>query len=86
MPEICRFLDIVIYMYFNEHPPPHFHIKYNEFRAQMAIATLELIEGDLPPRQLRLVKEWATQHQDELMHNWLSLQETGHFDKIEPPK
>lgn len=84
MPEICRFLDIVIYMYFNDHPPPHFHIKYNEFRAQMAIATLEIIEGELPPRQLRLVKEWAGQYQEELLKNWLSLQETGNFAKIKP--
>ena len=84
MPEICRFFDIVIYMYFNEHPPAHFHIKYNEFRAQMAIATLDIIEGELPPRQLRLVKEWASQHQQELLKNWLSLQETGNFARIKP--
>lgn len=84
MPEICRFLDIVIYMYFNEHPPAHFHVKYNEFRAQIAIKSLEIIEGELPPRQLRLVIEWARLHQAELMDNWLSLQKTGEFVKIKP--
>ncbi len=26
MPEICRFLEIVISMYFDEHNPPHFHV------------------------------------------------------------
>jgi len=29
MPELSRFLGIVIYMYFNEHNPPHFHAEYN---------------------------------------------------------
>jgi hypothetical protein len=27
MPEICRFLGIVITMYFNDHAPPHFHVR-----------------------------------------------------------
>nr|VFJ68455.1 MAG: protein of unknown function (DUF4160) [Candidatus Kentron sp. FM]VFJ68735.1 MAG: protein of unknown function (DUF4160) [Candidatus Kentron sp. FM] len=26
MPEIARFLGIVISMYFDEHNPPHFHV------------------------------------------------------------
>jgi len=84
MPEICRFFEIVIYMYFNEHNPPHFHIKYHDFRAQMAIATLEIMEGELPPKQLRLVTDWARLHQTELLKNWNSLQETGTFGKITP--
>lgn len=37
MPEICSFLGIVISMYFDEHNPPHFHVRYNEHRAVMAI-------------------------------------------------
>ena len=28
MPEICRFLGIVITMYHREHEPPHFHARY----------------------------------------------------------
>lgn len=84
MPEICRFFDIIIYMYFNEHPPAHFHVKYNEFRAQIAIQTLEIMEGELPPRQARLVMDWAKLHQQELMDNWNSLQKTGEFAKIPP--
>ena len=33
MPEISRFLGIVITMYFNDHNPPHFHVRCEEFRA-----------------------------------------------------
>ena len=84
MPEVSRFFNIVIYMYFNEHPPAHFHVKYNEYRAQIAIKTLDIIEGELPPKQYSQVKEWAGNHQEELLQNWISLQETGKFVKIKP--
>lgn len=33
MPEISRFFGIVIYMFYNEHFPPHFHAKYTEYEA-----------------------------------------------------
>lgn len=84
MPEICRFLGIVITMYFNDHNPPHFHVRYEEFRAIVGIEPLELREGKLPPRVLGLVMEWAEQHQTELMDNWTSLSATGSFKRIEP--
>ena len=48
MPEISRFLGIVITMYFNDHNPPHFHVRYEEYRALVGIEPLELREGRLP--------------------------------------
>lgn len=50
MPEISRFLGIVIAMFYNDHNPPHFHAKYGDFKAVIAIETGEVIEGRLPPR------------------------------------
>lgn len=84
MPELSRFLGIVIYMYFNEHNPPHFHAAYNEFNAAISIKTLGLIEGKLPSKVMSLVVEWAQEHQDELFENWNSIQETGEHHKIKP--
>lgn len=84
MPEISRFLGIIIYMYFNEHNPPHFHAEYNEYKASIAIATLGLVEGRLPSRVMSLVVEWAQEHQDELLKNWYSIQDAGEFHKIKP--
>ncbi len=84
MPELSRFLGIVIYMYFNEHNPPHFHVEYNEFKASIAIKTLGLIEGKLPSRVMSLVVEWAREHQEELLENWNSVQKTGKYYKINP--
>ncbi len=84
MPEISRFLGIVIYMYFNEHNPPHFHAEYNEFKASVSIETLGLIEGRLPAKVFSLVIEWATDHQVELMENWDSIKATGQYHRISP--
>ena len=70
MPEISRFLGIIITMYYNDHPPPHFHVRYNQQKAIIDIDTLSILEGKLSPRILGLVIEWAALHQTELMQNW----------------
>jgi hypothetical protein len=70
MPEVSRFFGIVIRMHFRDHAPPHFHAIYGEFEVEIAIQTLELLEGRLPPRALGLTIEWAGQHQAELMVDW----------------
>jgi Domain of unknown function (DUF4160) len=70
VPRISAFYGIVITMYFRDHPPPHFHARYGDHVAEIAIDALELSDGWLPPRALRLALEWAAQHQDELRANW----------------
>jgi hypothetical protein len=45
-------------MFFNDHPPPHFHARYAEFEATIEIATLDVLEGSIPGRALNLVREW----------------------------
>jgi len=79
MPEISRFLGIVIRMYFLDHDPPHFHAAYGDAEARIHIQPVGLLAGLLPPRALALVVEWATLHQGELVENWRRL----HAD--EPP-
>ena len=72
MPVIARFYGIVIKMYFSqsEHGVPHFHSIYGEFNGVFNIENLEMMEGDLPNRAHRLVKEWAALYQDDLMRIW----------------
>ena len=62
MPEISRFLGIIIAMYYNDHAPPHFHARYGEFEAVIAIATGDVVAGSLPRRALALVREWRELH------------------------
>ena len=84
MPEISRFLGISIAMYFDDHNPPHFHVKYNNHRASISINDFKLMDGSLPPRILGLVMEWVGLHKNELVENWNMVKETGKYVKIEP--
>jgi hypothetical protein len=84
MPEVSRFLGIVIRLYYHDHQPPHFHAEYGEFRAQIAIGTHAMIAGRLPGRVLGLVQEWADLHRAELEHSWEQARRGTVPDKIEP--
>ena len=85
MPEISNFYGIVITMLFQDHNPPHFHVKYGEYRAQITIADGE-VKGTLPRRVLSLVFEWLDLHHDELMENWKRMENRKDLQKIEPLK
>ena len=84
MPELSRFLGIIIAMYYNDHNPPHFHVLYNEYDAEIEISNLTILEGKLPPRVLGLVMEWAELHKKELIDDWNLLQAGEKHNKIQP--
>jgi hypothetical protein len=84
VPEICRFLGIVIKMFFDEHNPPHFHAIYGNYSAAISIDSLKILEGSLPPRILGLVIEWALQHKRELENNWKRREKGQDLKKIKP--
>ncbi|OIO05909.1 MAG: transcriptional regulator [Elusimicrobia bacterium CG1_02_63_36] len=70
MPEISRFYGIVIYIYFREHDPPHFHAVYGEHEAVIDIRNLGVLAGHLPARSLGLVTEWAALRREEIQQAW----------------
>ncbi len=70
MPTISAFYGILIQMYFRDHAPPHFHVKYGEHKAVIDIQALMLLEGHLPRRALNLVLDWAELHREELLADW----------------
>jgi len=84
MPEISRFYGIVIRMYFGDHHPPHFHAEYAGSRVLVNIDTLATIGGNLPPRAMELLIEWASLHQQELRLDWDKAQNLQPLDKIDP--
>lgn len=86
MPRISSFYGILIYMYPNDHNPPHFHAKYGEFEALIGIKNFSVMEGELPPKALALIVEWASIHQEELNQNWLLMLKQEPLVKIEPLK
>ncbi|MGD9731371.1 MAG: DUF4160 domain-containing protein [Desulfamplus sp.] len=86
MPTISMFYGIIIRMYFSpdEHNPPHFHAYYNEYKASFSIDSIEIIEGELPRKQKRLVQAWAELHIDELKANWQLAMNQETLYKINP--
>lgn len=87
MPEISRFFGIIIRMYAEAGAPhhrPHFHAYYQEGEAIYGLDEIELINGELPRRQQRLVEAWAELHQEELLVNWQRLQSGELPEKVEP--
>jgi hypothetical protein len=77
MPEISRFLGIIIRMFAEPgvpHHRPHFHAYSQHYVAVFSIAPIEMIGGDFPQRERRLVEAWAELHQGELLENWQRLQ------------
>jgi hypothetical protein len=84
LPEICRFFGIIIAMYYNDHDPAHFHVRYGDERAIVAIESLTLLEGKLSPRVLGLVVEWASSHQAELLEDWELARAKSPLKRIEP--
>jgi hypothetical protein len=73
MPIISMFYGIIVRMYLldtQQHNLPHIHARYAEFEASISIAEGELLSGELPRKQLRLVQAWIELHRDELTADW----------------
>ena len=88
MPELCRFYNIIVKMLFSDngqHNKPHFHVYFAEYEASIGIDG-ELIVGNFPVKQLKLVQAWATIHEDELYIAWNKAVKNEPIGKIEPLK
>jgi len=83
MPTISRFFGITITMYFDDHPPPHVHARYNQHRARFDIRSGATISGRLPPRATRLVEEWIALRRLDLEANWARMERGEAMEQIE---
>jgi len=83
MPEVARFLGIVIGMFPRDHSPAHFHAVYGEYQITVEIES-GVVHGDFPKRALRLVLEWLDLHKDALGEDWNLIQAGHPAKKIAP--
>ena len=83
MSEISRFYGIIITMYFPDHNPPHFHVRYNEYKAIVDIST-GLINGNMPGRAVKMINEWMELHKNELLENWKKMEKGESISTINP--
>jgi hypothetical protein len=83
MPEISRFLGIVIGIFYSEHGVAHFHAVYGEHEISVEVESGK-IHGQFPARALRLVLEWANLHREELIENWQLARQGQPLRRIAP--
>lgn len=83
MPTVSRFYGIVIYFYWQEHAPPHFHAKYNGQEVSVEIESGKVV-GSFPERALSLVQAWRKQHIDDLKEDWQRAEDRRPLEPIKP--
>ena len=86
MPLLSMFYGIIIRMqneYGGKHHKPHIHALYGDYEIVISLDG-EILEGDFPSKQLKMLEAWMVIHQDELEANWKLLQNGEAFFKIEP--
>ena len=84
MPELWRFLGIIIAMYHREHRVPHFHVTYGGYDATIDIATGRTLVGNLPRNVSSRVEKWRKLHSAELAHSWQLAAARKPLSKIDP--
>jgi hypothetical protein len=84
VPKISEFFGIAIYIYYDDHPPPHFHARYEGRWVRIALDGLNVLSGEISQRALGLVREWARLHQSELDQAWEQAMAGQPLHRIEP--
>jgi len=84
MPEISRFYGIRITIYFDDHPPSHFHTEYGEHQAVFSIKDGKIINGKLPNIAKKLVKKWYKLQKENILKAWEQIQNDEVFEKVPP--
>ncbi|MDR2231743.1 MAG: DUF4160 domain-containing protein [Tannerella sp.] len=84
MPYISTFFGLLIQMYFDEHNPPHIHVRFQNDKAIFNIQNGDMTHGNLSNRNRRLVQAWIELHRDELILNWELCRNDEQPFKIEP--
>lgn len=86
MPQLSYFYGIVVQMYADDHPPPHFHARYSGHEVVVDIRELRIIQGRFPGRAMGMLLQWAAEHRDELLENWKRCEQNETTRKISPLK
>lgn len=84
MPTISMFRGIKVFMNWRDHQPPHFHASYGGEEVIVSIRELEVMEGNIPSKQLKMLLGWAAMRQDELLDNWELAERNQELFPIEP--
>jgi hypothetical protein len=84
MPIISTFFGIVVRMFYEDHPPPHFHAEYQGQQGKFGFDGIMTVGNIRSRTALRLIREWAELHRDELEANWERARAKTPLDRIAP--
>ncbi len=65
---ISMFYEILVLMFFRDnrrHHLPHIHVRYQGEEATIAIEDGRILDGKLPPKQLKMVQAWIEIHSED---------------------
>jgi hypothetical protein len=61
---------VKLFMYPNDHAPPHFHALFAEYHAVIDVETLTMVRGHIPRAKLRSILAWAAPRRSQLAEAW----------------
>lgn len=82
MPTVAIVDGVRIVFYWNDHPPPHFHVEFSGHKGQFSIETAALLEGSLPANKVATISRWAVAHRQELLECWEKARRNEHPGKV----
>ena len=82
MPTVAIVDGVRIIFFWNDHPPPHFHVEFGDQKGQISLVTFELLEGKLQASKLAAVRQWAQDHRQELLECWDKARNNEHPGKV----
>lgn len=88
MPIISMFYGIIVYMFCErnaQHKKAHIHAEYQGQEIVLALDG-EVLAGEIPSKQLKMLLGWMAIHEDELVADWKLLSDGMDYFKIDPLK
>lgn len=84
MPVLSRYEGYIITMRLRkkEHNPPHVHVKYQNREALFALSDGEILDGWIPKKGQKYVKEFILHYKGKLLEMW----KNQDFEELPPLK
>ncbi|SMH54894.1 DUF4160 domain-containing protein [Azospirillum agricola] len=85
MPTVAWIVGFAVLIFFEDHDPPHFHIRGKGVVAKILLEDLSIVEvkGTLKPAEIRAIRAWARNHLPDLYHCWRAVQSGETPQKID---
>lgn len=70
MPKISEFNGVSIYLYYDDHNPPHFHAIHGSNEIVVRISPIKILSGYFPAKIRGAAERWGKANAAALLANW----------------